>query len=71
MLFAETPRKQNKIRKDPIMRQGYTITILRTKPDNTILINGKCPSCKAKIAYYSNGERKNHLCTVCGEEVYL
>ena len=64
-LFLETPRKQNKRRQDVIMKQGFTITILRTPPDNTVLKTLNCPHCDVKVCYYSSGKEKTHRCTNC------
>ena len=70
-LFLETTRKPDKKKKDFIMRKGFTVTILTTKPDKKCLVSAKCPNCQSKIAYFSSGERKHHICSICKEEVYL
>ena len=47
------------------MKQGFTITILRTPPDNTVLKTLNCPHCDVKVCYYSSGKEKTHRCTNC------
>jgi hypothetical protein len=64
-LFLETPRKDAKRKRDYIMKQGYSITILRTPPDIKILKTTKCPLCGIKVAYYTDGKEKTHRCTNC------
>jgi ribosomal protein S27E len=64
-------RPPEKKKRDYIMRKGYSVTILTTAPDKSILVEAKCPSCQEKICYFSKGERKHHKCSLCGEEVYL
>ena len=71
VLFLTTSRSPEKKRRDIIIKRGFHVTILTTLPDNSILIKGICPSCETKIGYYSHGEKRSHICTVCSEEVYL
>ncbi|MCV0398505.1 MAG: hypothetical protein K5785_00765 [Nitrosarchaeum sp.] len=56
-----------------------TLQYTAKKPhwDGTIKENGfwddssKCPSCKKRIMFWNSGNRKDHKCTECGEDVTL
>jgi DNA-directed RNA polymerase subunit RPC12/RpoP len=67
-LFLETPRKDAKRKRDYIMKQGYTITIMTTPEDKSVYTEAKCPSCGSKVCFYKTGGVKAHRCTVCNEE---
>jgi len=70
-LFMETPRKKDKIKRDIIMKRGFTFTVMTNKPDNKFLMSGECPNCHIKVAWYSDGIQKYHNCSECNERVYL
>jgi hypothetical protein len=67
-LFLETPRTEDRRKRDYIMKQGYTITIMTTPPDKSVYTEAKCPECQASICFYKSGGVKEHRCTVCNEE---
>jgi hypothetical protein len=65
-LFLETKRKQDKIRRDIIMKRGYSITIHTNPPDTSIFKQTVCPHCDTPVCFWSHGKESEHRCTVCG-----
>jgi DNA-directed RNA polymerase subunit M/transcription elongation factor TFIIS len=65
------PRNPKKRNKDFIIKRHYKLIVISNGEDQKILQATKCPECGGKVAYYTNGEKKYHTCTICNAEVYL
>jgi len=70
--LEHTPRTKEQKRKDPILRRGYTVSILSPKPKEMQWKNKSvCPNCKTPVFFWTDGEPKNHFCWICHKEATL
>ena len=49
----------------------YPVLIFKNYEPEKNLVNAKCPACRKCVAYFSDGKKKEHRCSICGKMVTL
>jgi hypothetical protein len=65
-------RPANLKKRDPIIKKGYKVSILYKKQKQQHYRNNAvCPNCHTPVFFWTDGEVKNHFCTICHKEATL